>query len=230
MKRTISICFVLFIKQFCFSQDTIIKYSGERIIAKVLEITSTEIKYKKIDFQDGPTYVENKFDVQQIKFANGVKEYFERAPKPIVNNDYRFSLNSFDGKIKTVGNDKYFMNGIGLGYTGLQRVIYKTGDRRIMDIMVKSKKSFNASFLCFGFFPCAIASVACLVEGSTSKSTYNSSTGRYVTNPNPDQNVYYVAGALCGALSVACPIYGFWERHNCVNYNLEAIKLYNQKY
>jgi hypothetical protein len=230
MKKTISICFVLFIKQFCFSQDTIIKYSGERIIAKVLEITASEVKYKKFDFQDGPTYADNKFDVQQIKFANGVKEYFERAPKPIVNNDYRFSLNSFDGKIKTVGNDKYFMNGAGLGYVGLQRVIYKTGDRKIMDIMVKSKKSFNASFLCFGFFPFAIASGVLLSQGGTSTSTYNPATGQNKSTPNPDQNIYYAMGAICGAVSIACPIYGFWQRHNCVKYNLEAIKLYNERY
>jgi hypothetical protein len=231
MKKIIIFITFLILKQLSFSQDTLIKYSGDKIIVKVLEITSTEIKYKKIDFQDGPTYVENKFDVQHIKFANGVKEYFERAQKPTANNDYRVNPNMFTpGKITTIGNDHYFMDGRGLGYAGLRSTIYKTGDRKIMDIMVKSKKSFNASFLCFGFFPCAIASVACLIEGSTSKSTYNSSTGRNVTSPNPDQNIYYAAGALFGALSVASPIYGFWQRHNCVNYNLEAITLYNQKY
>ena len=38
-----------------FSQDVILKKDNTTILSKVLEVTSTEIKYKKWSNQDGPT-------------------------------------------------------------------------------------------------------------------------------------------------------------------------------
>jgi len=62
---------------FCFSQDVITKKSGEDINAKVLEVTSTEIKYKKFDNQTGPTISILKSDVFMIKYENGTKDVFK---------------------------------------------------------------------------------------------------------------------------------------------------------
>ncbi len=42
--------------------------------AKVLEINQNEIKYKKCDFQDGPTYSAQREHVALIKYKNGVHE------------------------------------------------------------------------------------------------------------------------------------------------------------
>ena len=46
-----------------FSQDIITKKSSEDIQAKVTEITTTEIKYKKFDNQSGPNFIILKSDV-----------------------------------------------------------------------------------------------------------------------------------------------------------------------
>jgi hypothetical protein len=55
----------------CFCQDLITKKTGEDIKAKISEITSTEIKYKKFDNLNGPTYSLDKSEVLLIKYENG---------------------------------------------------------------------------------------------------------------------------------------------------------------
>lgn len=57
-----------------FAQDNIVLKSGDEIKSKVLEINQTEIKYKKFDNQNGPTYIIPKANVFLIKYENGSKE------------------------------------------------------------------------------------------------------------------------------------------------------------
>lgn len=65
------------------AQDTIIKYNGEQILSRITEISSTEIKYKKFSFQDGPTYIEKKADVRSINYSTGVKQEFKTEFPPV---------------------------------------------------------------------------------------------------------------------------------------------------
>lgn len=71
----------------CLSQDLITKKSGEEIVAKILEVGQTEIKYKKFDFQDGPTFVILKSDVLMIRYENGTKDIFIETNKSTENID-----------------------------------------------------------------------------------------------------------------------------------------------
>ncbi|MEX1189724.1 MAG: hypothetical protein WED33_10740 [Bacteroidia bacterium] len=59
-----------------FSQDIITLKSGEEINAKVIEINSIEIKYKKFDYQAGPLIILPKSDVFMVKYPNGSKDVF----------------------------------------------------------------------------------------------------------------------------------------------------------
>lgn len=56
------------------AQDLIMKIDGDEIKAKVLEIGDSEIKYKRFDNEDGPSYSISKSEVFVIKYANGTKE------------------------------------------------------------------------------------------------------------------------------------------------------------
>ena len=58
----------------CYAQDYITKTTGDSIPAKVLEITSSEIKYKKVDNPNGPTYSVLKSDIFYIRYENGSTE------------------------------------------------------------------------------------------------------------------------------------------------------------
>jgi hypothetical protein len=53
------------------SQDTIYKTNGERLVAVVTEIGTNGITYKRFDFADGPTFIENKSNLTGIRFRNG---------------------------------------------------------------------------------------------------------------------------------------------------------------
>src|SRR5271157_3508606 len=57
-----------------FAQDIIVLKSGDEIKSKVIEITPTEIKYKKFDNLDGPTVVILKSEASLIKYANGTED------------------------------------------------------------------------------------------------------------------------------------------------------------
>lgn len=57
-----------------YSQDVIIKVVGDSIKAKVLEISSTEIKYKKFDNLNGPTYSALKSEIYMIRYENGSRD------------------------------------------------------------------------------------------------------------------------------------------------------------
>ena len=59
------------------AQDIIVTKQSERIDAKILEISTTEIKYKRTDNPEGPTYVLPREKVASVVYANGGVESFE---------------------------------------------------------------------------------------------------------------------------------------------------------
>ena len=61
------------------AQDVIVKKDGSTIVSKVLEITETDIKYKKFTNQDGPTYSINKGEVNAINYENGDSDDFSKT-------------------------------------------------------------------------------------------------------------------------------------------------------
>ncbi len=72
MKNIILSTFVVLLSTSnCFCQDLITKKNGEDIKAKVTEITTGEVKYKRFDNLDGPIYSIGKSDVLLIKYKNG---------------------------------------------------------------------------------------------------------------------------------------------------------------
>ncbi|MDX2190708.1 MAG: hypothetical protein SFY32_12675 [Bacteroidota bacterium] len=74
--KLISILIILIFNSILFSQDIITKNNGEDIKSKVTEISSTEIRYKKFDDPNGPTFVILKSDVLMIRYENGTKDIF----------------------------------------------------------------------------------------------------------------------------------------------------------
>lgn len=58
------------------AQDVIVKKDGSTILSKVLEVGQEEIKYKKYDNLEGPTYTIQKSELQAINYQNGAKDTF----------------------------------------------------------------------------------------------------------------------------------------------------------
>jgi len=80
-KYILSILFILGIILTGFTQDAITKKSGEDIQAKILEVNQNEVKYKKFDNLDGPTFSMLKSDILLIRYSNGTKDIFNEEKK-----------------------------------------------------------------------------------------------------------------------------------------------------
>jgi len=79
MRKTIcSVLAILVFINFCYTQDTITISTNEKISSKTLEITTTEVKYKKFDNLNGPTFSILKSDVIMIKYENGTTDFFNK--------------------------------------------------------------------------------------------------------------------------------------------------------
>ena len=64
------------------AQDKLTKRSGEELTVKVMEITQSEVKYRRTDNPDGPLISIWRADVQMIRYANGTQEVFNNSATP----------------------------------------------------------------------------------------------------------------------------------------------------
>jgi hypothetical protein len=86
MKKNLFIFVALVCSHALFAQDIITLKNGDEIKAKVQEIDTDNVKYKKYDNQSGPLYTLMKADVFMIKYENGDRDVFtaSSAPQPTV--------------------------------------------------------------------------------------------------------------------------------------------------
>lgn len=63
------------------AQDVIVKRDGSTILSKVLEVNTSDIKYKKFSNPKGPTYTINKSEIMSINYENGDKDDFNNIAK-----------------------------------------------------------------------------------------------------------------------------------------------------
>ena len=74
--RTVILFFLFITPQLFLAQDILILKSGDEIQAKVNEVGTKEIKYKKFSNLTGPVYTILKSEVFMIKYQNGSKDVF----------------------------------------------------------------------------------------------------------------------------------------------------------
>lgn len=79
-KNVLFVTFFIVVTQM-FAQDTIVKINGEEIAAKVDEITSTTIQFKKFSNLNGPIYTFEKSEIHKIVFENGEIEIITKLSK-----------------------------------------------------------------------------------------------------------------------------------------------------
>jgi len=72
-----------------YAQDIIVTRDAKRVEAKILEVSSTEIKYKEFNNLEGPTFVLQAAEINTIIYQNGTVKVFDQpkqaAPAPIYN-------------------------------------------------------------------------------------------------------------------------------------------------
>ena len=145
MKKYYIIYLLLIFSLISKSQDTIVKVSGDKIAAKIININGFRIEYKRSTYLNGPTISINKVKVWKVIFYNGDEE--------IYNNPSCYSdivvVNSTDS-IK-----KYSRKGISLGMcygTGYGQIVEKKYSSNVPDNEIEHNLSYLYGFLIKGYF------------------------------------------------------------------------------
>lgn len=92
MKKLLFSIVCLLLSTNLFSQDVLTLQSGEEVKVKVMEVSASELKYKKHENLDGPIYSMSLKNIFMIVYENGTKEIFNSSKIP----DSSESINSSD--------------------------------------------------------------------------------------------------------------------------------------
>lgn len=222
MKKIILLISLTFIFGNIFSQDTIHKRNSEKVIAKILEITPAEIKYKKFDFQDGPLYTEKKSAIKMIVFANGMKEVFEeeKAVKTEIKvaetpDDYVVKETPVSTKIDQWGQNRFRYKSRIHNEREIQDVLLKTKDKKIMSLVGSAKDAKKMQYVGFAGIPLGIGAGVLAIASVSS----------YSFEPS-----YLAGAAVCAVAAIACPVVAITMKSKRNNCNRAAVKLYNEKF
>jgi len=225
MKIIKLVCILLVTVSVCKAQDTIFKRNGDKLISKIIEITPQDVKYKRFDFQDGPTYVEAKTSIKEIHFSNGLKEFFaefEVAPTPKVpkNVEYGYVAPSVNKRIDLYGN-RFKYQGQFIRENEAHNIMLDTKDKRLMNLVGKAKDAKSMQYVGFGGIVFGIASYVFLLK---SLGAFSSSPYRRTNSGDLTTSGMFLAAA------VACPIISGVNKAKRNQYNREAVRLYNERY
>lgn len=82
MKRLFILSTLIFVAASAYAQDIIYLKDGSTVKAKISEINDGDVKYKRFDNPEGPTYTISRDRAEKVVFENGVEEILasENAP------------------------------------------------------------------------------------------------------------------------------------------------------
>jgi hypothetical protein len=184
----------------CYSQDMITTKSGEDIKAKVLEITFHEVKYKKAENIEGPTYTISKSDILLIRYENGSKDIF--------NQEEMIEKKEIKNYI-TVLDKRYFFNGEPIKRKKIGEILYQ--DEQARKIYKKSQ-SYKTGAIIGGSIGVTLATLSLIQNimnfGQESKMKM-------------DKNIMDYAG-----FAIIIPSYFLRRKSNKLK--IEAIETYNK--
>ncbi len=160
MKKILLLCLILFSYCFVFSQDTIVKRNGEKLVVKIIEVNTDNIRYKRVDYPEGPLFMLLKQDINFVVYGNGSKESFENylppsLPKP--------NLQPIDLTIQPSGRYYYYKEHR-IAERDMLAVTSKQNNKQI-DLMIKSveqKRFIKNACLIGGFIFLAAGGVTIL--------------------------------------------------------------------
>lgn len=84
MKRMLSMLLMLLVSMVVAAQDVIVKKDGSTILSKVVEVSDTQVKYKKFSNLEGPTYIVSISELTSINYQNGEKENFGSSQTTVI--------------------------------------------------------------------------------------------------------------------------------------------------
>ena len=217
------IAIFIFAGMHCFAQDTIVKRGGQQILGKILEVSQTEIKYKKDELKDGPVYIEDKATIVKIKYQGGYVDLFPEVLPQLYNQpgyrmgpEYRPPTPKYPA-IARSGSGYVYNNRDLIGEREMQDILLAINDREITREVRNARLSKGLSYIGFLAIPLGIIAFS----KATGFYDYNFN-GNYRTNEKAAQTL-----AVAGGLMIGTSIY---LNINKSYRNAKALRLYKQNY
>lgn len=79
MKKIIILISLISISLIGYTEDIIVFKDGKIVRAKIFEISSTDLKYKKVSNLDGPMYAIKTNEILSVAYENGDYDYFDNS-------------------------------------------------------------------------------------------------------------------------------------------------------
>lgn len=109
--KQLFILFLLLCSTSVFAQDVIVKKDGSTIVCRVVELTSTEIVYKRWSNLSGSNYVMNRTDASAINYQNGKKVNLSEATNLYMPNNQNDGVQQYNDRallrIDAASNNPY---------------------------------------------------------------------------------------------------------------------------
>jgi len=83
---TLFVCTLMAITSIC-AQDIIVTKDAKKIDAKILEVSTSEIRYKELDNLNGPTFILRADEINSITYANGKVVLYNQKSEQIVSEE-----------------------------------------------------------------------------------------------------------------------------------------------
>ena len=112
MKKFILSLVAICVATVLFAQDVIVTIDEQQISAKILEISSSEVKYLDFNNQDGPVYVLSIQEILSIQLANGDVKSYERKTAPVFEETTTTTKQSHNASYLIRTGNRYHYNGI----------------------------------------------------------------------------------------------------------------------
>lgn len=128
--KTTSLVLFVVLTNNLFGQDLIWMRTGDKIEAKVVEITPEVVKYKKFSNMDGPSYSVDKNKVLQIAYKNGEVE--------------KFQITSVKSELQASTLHKLDIKGYNFYYPGTKKRVPEPDLKKMMTSSSKNIEGLNA--------------------------------------------------------------------------------------
>ena len=204
------------------SQDTLYLKSGQKVASKILEVTPSEIKYKKTDNPEGPTYVTNSIDINIVKYSNGTIDTIKGQPP--VNIIVKAPVIPAAPKVIDphppiyVTGPVFKYDGRHINARAAQEIMLKVNDPQLNQY-VKTARSSKTIGMVTGFL-----AIPTFVFG------VGYSFVALLTNSGSSTDLSYGPGIASGVVAAACLAtsitFNVRKKHNMK----AAVALYNEKY
>jgi hypothetical protein len=237
-----SMLFLIMLVNNCFAQDTIYMRNDQRIACTIVEVTTTEVKYKKLELSDGPVYIENKSSVALIRYKNGFIDVFKEVktlPEPVKKEeddyvqDRKNTRNGNDDyapdprkkKLIVIGTNHFLYGDKRLNEKGMQQLLLSVNDPQITQEVKRAKLDKGLKYIGFLAIPLALVAIASAVQINTySSPNYNNG---YTSTRNDGFIAPAVICTVGAAAAFSASIYFGIDRKAR---NARAVRLYQQKY